>query len=122
MDNNQDKRKIAHIRVNVSDRCLVNEDLISWLAYFHEIGELHIPAAPNVVGGLTRDEHGFTTSASHDLLSMSETGETLSDVPITRSKSTKGLSSMSPFSNSLESFSPKNVISGYKHHVSAMNV
>ena len=41
--------------------------------------------APNVVDGLTRDEHGFITSASQDLLSMSETGETLSDVPITRS-------------------------------------
>ena len=50
-----------------------------------------------------------------DILRISETGETFNDVPITRRRSTRGLSANNALSNSSDSFSPKNVISGCVH-------
>ena len=48
-----------------------------------------------------------------DSLRISDTGDTLSDVPMTRIKSTSPLSTCRASSNASVSFSPKNVISGW---------
>lgn len=72
----------------------------------------HSPVAPNGGDVLYGSEKIDSLVIEWNLLNMSETGDTLSEVPITRSRSTRGWSSANAVSYSLESFSPKKVISG----------
>ena len=62
-----------------------------------------------VRGGVRRPTVSTTPGAS-------ATGDTLRDVPMIKTRSTRSLSSSSARSKSFASFSPKKVISGYVGH------
>ena len=71
-------------------------------------------------GTLERPEIGVSSGVRQPTVSTtpgaSATGDTLRDVPMIKTRSTRSLSSSNARSKSFASFSPKKVISGYVGH------
>lgn len=115
--NNGGRDIATHVRVDVFYRSFVDEDLVQSRAVINGKMQRRVVRTWGTECGMFAK--GVLLSAqlqrrwNVDSLRISDTGDTLSDVPMTRIRSTSPLSTCRASSNASVSFSPKNVISGW---------
>ncbi len=95
--------------------CLVDKNLEGHVEEWKIVPRSNEPEGWSGAGGLYENSLILMRQGKRqDVLSISATGATLSEVPMTSSKSTDSRSASREWSKSSVSFSPKNVISGWQ--------